>query len=96
MIQARVERQDLGLACALPYNMVLDTRTIRGMAQGIVALRAEQEVGTGPVGTAAAAAAAARVPRQQWPSTMRPLSANQEQMWLLQSIGLSAAYNMQV
>ena len=80
------------LGCAsLPGSLILQQRTVRAVAAA--ALSKIQDVtdwaGTGP-------ATAGVIPRRQWSSQRRPLSANQQQMWLLHSMGMAAAYNIQV
>ena len=47
-----------------------------------------------PEGPGSGMAGAAVVPRE-WPTCRRPLSANQEQMWVLQRMKQGLSYNMQ-
>ena len=91
MIQARMQRQ---LGCAsLPGGLVLQQGTARAVATAVVAAGLE---GTGRSDGVVPGLGAAPIPQRHWSSQLRPLSANQQQMWLLHNMGLAAAYNMQV
>lgn len=79
---ARME-EDLGLSC-LPPTLVYTTRTIRATAEALAAL----EGGAAEPGGAILA--------EVWAGPERPVSSNQQQMWMLWEAGLGAAYNMQV
>lgn len=84
MILAEAQRA-LCLAAPLPYDLLFQHRTIRSLAQAIARLGA------------AGAPGGAGIARRDWGDCpRRQLSANQQQMWVLRTMGLDAAYNMQV
>ena len=61
----------LGLA-SVPATLVHSERTVRAVAVALADITAMAEPGLGEL-----------IHRNQWPDVQRPLSANQEQMWLL-------------
>lgn len=89
-------QRDLGLP-PFPPTLIFTTRTIRGTLK---ALRAGTNGGAADYGAtnggSAVAALAGPILPKAWPDARRPLSANQEQMWMLQVAGQSKAYNMLV
>jgi hypothetical protein len=86
VFRAAVLLQDaLGVA-SVPATLVHSERTARCVAAALAALIAD--------GGGAGAASAAPIPCNTWSDSVRPLSANQEQMWLLSSLAGASAYNM--
>ena len=73
----------LGVA-SVPATLVHSERTARRVAAALTLLLAD---GGGEE-------SAAPITARQWPDAVRPLSANQEQMWLLSSLVGASAYNM--
>ena len=74
----------MGIA-SVPATLVHGQRTARGVAAALIALKAdggEGRAGDGPI------------PVNNWPNAYRPLSSNQEQMWLLSNLAGAIAYNM--
>ena len=67
----------------IPVTMVHGERTARGVAGALSELLVIGDE-----------ASHAPVTARNWPDAYRPLSSNQEQMWLLSTVGKSAAYNM--
>ena len=74
----------LGIA-SVPATLVHSERTARRVAAALSSLLA---AGGGD------GEAAAPITAREWPDAVRPLSANQEQMWLLSSLAGASAYNM--
>ena len=74
----------LGIA-SVPATLVHSERTARRVAAALTLLVADGG-GDGE--------AAAPITAREWPDAVRPLSANQEQMWLLSSLAGASAYNM--
>ena len=68
---------------SVPASVVHNGRTARGVAEMLADLM------DGPPG-----ALVAPITAHEWPDNMRPLSANQEQMWLLSTLAGASAYNM--
>lgn len=97
-LTAAIQRE-FGLS-ALPPTLIHSARTIRAVAKAVRAATPLPAAGAGKAPRAAAAEGegpqAGAVVRREWPAPARPLSANQEQMWLLQQLGQGLAYNMQV
>ena len=87
VFRAAVLLQDaLGVA-SVPATLVHSERTARRVAAALAALIAD--------GGGAGAASAAPIPCNTWSDSVRPLSANQEQMWsILSTDPQSSAYNM--
>ena len=75
-------QEALGLG-SVPATVVHNGRTARGVA-GMLA----DMLGGAPT------ALVAPITAREWSDNMRPLSANQEQMWLLSTLAGSSAYNM--
>ncbi|KAL4548434.1 hypothetical protein Ndes2526B_g01008 [Nannochloris sp. 'desiccata'] len=71
----------------VPATLVHSERTARRVAAALTQLIADG-------GGAEDGASAAPIPCNEWPDASRPLSANQEQMWLLSSLAGASAYNM--
>ena len=70
----------------IPATVVHSGRTARGVAQALSELRGGE---AGNITTSITPIVA-----QTWADATRPLSANQEQMWLLSTFAGSSAYNM--
>lgn len=66
----------------IPTTLIFTHRTIRATAAALAEVMA--------AGNSATAAISPR----SWEGPIRPLSTNQEQMWLLYQCGLTSAYNM--
>ena len=66
-------------------TLVHSERTSRAIATALIDIMAD---------SGAAALALTLIVARGWPDAKRPLSANQEQMWLLSALGGSSAYNM--
>jgi Condensation domain/Phosphopantetheine attachment site len=72
---------------SVPATLVHSERTVRQVAAALTALIAD--------GGGEGAASAAPIPCNDWTDSVRPLSANQEQMWsILSTDPQSSAYNM--
>jgi arthrofactin-type cyclic lipopeptide synthetase C len=71
---------------SVPATLVHSERTARHVAAALAALLAD---GGGELG-----APATPIPCTEWLDSVRPLSSNQEQMWLLSSLAGASAYNM--
>jgi len=69
---------------SVPATLVHTQRTTRCVATALGKLLAEGRDG----------ASSAPIEAREWPDATRPLSANQEQMWLLSSLAGASAYNM--
>jgi non-ribosomal peptide synthetase component F len=78
--------QDAFGIASVPATLLHSERTGRLVAAALTKLIAD--------GGGGDAASAAPIPRKEWPDAVRPLSANQEQMWLLSSLAGASAYNM--
>ncbi|GAB4817358.1 hypothetical protein N2152v2_004404 [Parachlorella kessleri] len=100
-LAARMQ-EELRLPQPVLPTLIYTTRTICGTAQAL----AEGQEGSsssssrageagGLAGTVVAGRSATIV-RRLWKTFQRPLSAGQQQMWLLQQAGLGQAYNMQM
>lgn len=77
------------LGLAVPPTLIHTSRTVAATAAELEKLRSS---GGGEGG---AAAPLPPVPANIWPDNVRPLSANQEQMWVLyKSGGQTSAYNI--
>ena len=70
---------------SVPPTLIHTSRTARAVAAELLLLKEEGEAG-GLIISA--------ITRRTWPGLERPLSSNQEQMWLLSSLGSGTAYNM--
>jgi hypothetical protein len=89
-----MQKRSGGTLPALPPTLIHTHRTIRATAAPIAAMSAD---GGGDAAAAALGLGAGGEPiaPRSWPSDLRPLSANQEQMWLLfKASPGSSAYNM--
>jgi len=69
---------------SVPATLVHTQRTTRCVATALGKLLAEGRDG----------ASSAPIEAREWPDATRPLSANQEQMWLLSTLAGASAYNM--
>ncbi|MCP4659390.1 MAG: amino acid adenylation domain-containing protein, partial [bacterium] len=81
------------LRVALPLERLFAAPTVAGLAEAVLAVRAEQT----PSGTPELAAAAAdeRIPRRRGFADRAPLSFAQERMWFLQQLDTgTSAYNL--
>ncbi|KAI3432787.1 hypothetical protein D9Q98_010372 [Chlorella vulgaris] len=93
-VVAGMQKRSGGTLPALPPTLIHTHRTIRATAAAIAAMSAD---GGGDAAAAALGLGAGGEPiaPRSWPSALRPLSANQEQMWLLfKASPGSSAYNM--
>jgi hypothetical protein len=84
-----------GVLPTLPPTLIHTHRTIRATASAIQALLSTQ--GSADLSSAALGLGSGGdgIASRAWPSALRPLSANQEQMWLLfKASPKSSAYNM--
>jgi non-ribosomal peptide synthetase-like protein len=66
---------------SVPATLIHSERSARSVAAALTAFVADGGFNT-------------PIPCNDWPDALRPLSANQEQMWLLSSLAGASAYNM--
>ena len=79
-------QEALGIA-SVPATMVHTERTPRAVAAVLSTMLESGDINVGAGNTAA-------IPARTWPENTRPLSFNQEQMWLLSGAMGASAYNM--
>jgi hypothetical protein len=94
-VVAGMQKRAGGVLPALPPTLIHTHRTIRATASAIQALLATE--GSADLSSAALGLGGGgdAIASRAWPSALRPLSANQEQMWLLfKASPKSSAYNM--